>query len=222
VGVGERVEAVIVKWRTWRTLRTSGPLGDFYRAGGQDLLYRALPVTTGDLVIDGGGYHGSWTDEMLCRYGCRSIIFEPVAPFSAALRARYARNSNVEVLETALSNKTGRAKISFSMDGSSIFRPSSKGESFEISLLDFSAFLRERDISDVACLKLNIEGGEYDVLEQLIEVDLLRSIRSLLVQFHQVDSHSEMRRSRIQTALKRSHQCRFDYSFVWECWVRSG
>jgi FkbM family methyltransferase len=185
------------------------------------LLYENLPLKTDDLVIDGGGYHGNWTNEILCRYGCRSILFEPVPLFAESLRRRYASNSRVEVCEVALANRTGYARIAFAQNSSSIFLMPSDAEMLDIALLDFCSFLRERGIRELACLKLNIEGGEYDVLEQLISLNLLSMIRCLLVQFHRIEPQSEARRDLIQQALRKTHQCRFDYPFVWECWVRS-
>ncbi len=221
MGIGEKIETGLNIWRTWRRLRVVGPIGDFYRNGGQEQLYQNLPITPDDLVIDGGGYQGEWTDEMLCRYGCRSILFEPVPSFAESLRKRYAQNSRVEVREAALSNKTGHTRITFSMDGSSIFASPGDDTTFDIGLLDVSAFLRDRGIEEIACLKLNIEGGEYDVLEQLISQSLLGTVRCLLVQFHVIDSQSERRRASIQKALAKTHKCQFDYPLVWECWTRT-
>ena len=219
MGIGENIEAGLIKYRMWRRLRVVGPIGDFYRSGGQEQLYQNLPITPDDLVIDGGGYQGEWTDEMLCRYGCRSILFEPVPSFAESLRKRYARNSRVEVCEAALSNKTGHSSITFSLDGSSIFALPGNDTTFDIGLLDVSSFLRDRGIEEIACLKLNIEGGEYDVLERLISQNLLGTVRCLLVQFHVIDSQSEGRRASIQKALAMTHNCQFNYPFVWECWT---
>lgn len=221
MGIGEKIEAGLIKYRTWRKMRVVGPIGDFYRNGGQEQLYQNLPIAPDDLVVDGGGYQGEWTDEMLCRYGCRSILFEPVPSFAESLRKRYVRNSRVEVCEAALSNKTGHSRITFSMDGSSIFASPADATTFGISLFDVAAFLRDRGIEEIACLKLNIEGGEYDVLEQMILQNLLGTVRCLLVQFHVIDPQSEMRRASIQKALVKTHKCEFDYPFVWECWTRT-
>lgn len=221
MGIGERIELGLFKWRTWRNMHRVGAIGDFYRGGGQKQLYENLPLKTDDLVVDGGGYQGGWTDEMLCLYGCRSIIFEPVPLFAEFLRKRYAYNGRVEVFEAALANRAGLSPIAFSQDGSSIFSAPSGADMFDVCLLDFCAFLQKRGIGELACLKLNIEGGEYDVMEQFISLDLLNMVRCLLVQFHRIEPESEARRELIQKSLRKTHQCRFDYPFVWECWIRS-
>lgn len=221
MGIGERIEAGLNRYREWRKLSATGPIGDFYRSGGQEQLYRGLPIEPDDLVIDGGGYQGDWTDEMLCRYGCRSIIFEPVPQFAESLRQRYARNNRAEVCETALSDRSGHTKIVFSADGSSTFGSTDNAATFDIRLVDFAEFLRERKISEIACLKLNIEGGEYEVLREMAEQNLLSAVRCLLVQFHMIDSQSEAKRASIQKTLSKTHKCQFDYPFVWECWIRA-
>lgn len=220
MGIGEKIEAGLIKYRTWRKMRVVGPIGDFYRNGGQEQLYDNLPITPDDLVIDGGGYQGEWTDEMLCRYGCRSIIFEPVPQFAESLRQRYARNSRVEVCEAALSDRSGHTKITFSADGSSTFASTDNAVTFGIRLVDFAAFLRERNVSEIACLKLNIEGGEYEVLREMAEQNLLGAVRSFLIQFHIIDPDCTTKRAAIQNALAKTHKSEFDYPFVWERWDR--
>lgn len=168
---------------------------------------------------------GGFTNEIVIRYGCRSIIFEPVHNFADKLKLRYANNDRIEVIEAALSNRNDVGKIVFAMDGSSIFNARftnlSQNEMFEIKLICIKDFLLTRQINNVGLLKLNIEGSEYEVLEQLLDSNLLKSIRCLLVQFHRVDAQSEQRRSFIRDGLQKSHSCIFDFPFVWECWVRT-
>jgi FkbM family methyltransferase len=220
VGIGESIVSAIKSLQVHRLKHQTGAIGDFYRNGGQPQLFKNLPLRTDDLVIDGGGYQGAWTDEILCRYGCRSIIFEPMPLFAESLRNRYEYNGRVEVQEVGLSNKANRAKITLLNDGSSIFSHRSSSNEIDVVMIDFGMFLRERGTKELACLKLNIEGGEYDVLEQLADMGLLKVVRCLLVQFHSIEPQSQARRHMIQQILRKTHDCQFDYPFVWERWDR--
>ena len=46
-------------------------------------------LSSDDWIVDAGGFRGEWTDEMLCRYGAKVVIFEPNPPYAARLRDRY-------------------------------------------------------------------------------------------------------------------------------------
>src|SRR5690242_18771033 len=117
MGLGEKTVAAIEAFRRRRLLALSGPLGDYYRNGGNDLLYD-LPVATGELIIDGGGYEGAWSARMISLYGCRSLIFEPIPTFAVACASLFARNDLVEVRRAALGGSTRTATFPLEHDGS--------------------------------------------------------------------------------------------------------
>jgi FkbM family methyltransferase len=178
-------------------------------------------LASGDLVVDAGGYRGEWCDQILCRYGCRAAVLEPVPAYADALRSRYKGNSRVEVFQAALGAEAGRLPIAVAGEGSSLFRVSSTGEHVEVEILDAVAFLHRWPNEEIGCLKLNVEGAEYDILDRLLTVGVMARVRALLVQFHQVAGDSVERRASIQAALSRTHRCGFDYPFVWEYWARA-
>jgi len=213
------VEARARGLREWISRHQPGPPGAFYRAGGNSQLTNGLPLSSDDSVIDAGAYEGGWSDEILCRYGCRMFLFEPIPAFAARLRKKYGSNSRVEIFEAALGGEAGRAQISLQADGSSLYRASSAGGPM-VDVVDIAAFLDERLPNGAACLKLNIEGGEYDVLERLLNDGWASKLRVILIQFHRIAADSEERRSRIQRRLAETHSVKFDFPFVWECWIR--
>jgi hypothetical protein len=85
----------------------SGALGQFYRQGGNNLLVDGLELSSDDWVLDGGGYVGRWTEDVIARYGVRSVTVEPNPPFAANLRKRYLMNDRIEVIEGALGDTSG-------------------------------------------------------------------------------------------------------------------
>ena len=58
-GLGGQIIAVIKDQALRKRLAADGPIGDFYRAGDNILLYVELPLGQDDLVIDAGGYKGN-------------------------------------------------------------------------------------------------------------------------------------------------------------------
>jgi FkbM family methyltransferase len=172
-------------------------------------------VRSSDLVIDAGGYRGDWAAQMAAHYGCRIIVVEPVSEFYQDIVCRFAGNDRIQVLHAALGRTKGSVRITVAADSSSIF---GEGPCGEIVPLQDVAGLVPPEPAEIGCLKLNIEGAEYDVLERLAEAGILSRVRAFLIQFHQVGPDSEARRSAIRTVLAHTHELVFDYPFVWERW----
>lgn len=214
---GERIIRIIEDRRERKRKQSAGSLGDFYRAGGNDLLYAELPVSDADLVIDAGGYRGEWTAGMLTRYGCHSLIFEPVPKFAAHCSELFASNHRVQVEEAALGGESRRTSFSLSDNGTSEFL-STPQDAFTAEVHDVIAVLAGLETPTVACLKLNIEGGEYEVLERLLDTGEIKSCRSLLIQFHRQPDDWQQRYDRIVEKLNDTHEREWGYAMVWEKW----
>jgi hypothetical protein len=69
-------------------------------------------------------------------------------------------------------------------------------------------------------MKINIEGGEFELLERLIETGLIATIENLQVQFHNFEVGAPKRMAELQAALGRTHTPTYQYEFVWENWAR--
>ena len=67
-------------------------------------------------------------------------------------------------------------------------------------------------------MKVNIEGGEYDLLEGLIENGLTARIRNIQVQFHDFVPNAYERMKNIQLSLSKTHKITYQFEFVWENW----
>lgn len=104
-------------------------------------------------------------------------------------------------------------------DGSSIFKESQQKVAIEFE--DVASFFDEFNIKDVDLMKINIEGGEYELLTRLIETGLIKQIKQLQIQFHDIESDSELKMKNICDNLALTHSPTFQYDFVWENWVRN-
>ncbi|MFC1766308.1 FkbM family methyltransferase [Planctomycetota bacterium] len=187
---------------------------------GDNRLRFDYPLTSQSLVLDLGGYQGQWASDLYARYRCKMKIFEPVATFSAAIDERFCVNDDIEVYPYGLGASSRAETIHLSADGSSIFRKS--GETETIQIVDIRQWFQEHNVSQVQLMKINIEGGEYELLERMIECELMDRIDNIQVQFHELSSASKKRMEAIQQELRRTHCLTYQYIFVWENWTRRG
>jgi FkbM family methyltransferase len=218
--IGEYVISLIKRRRDEKQKNLPGPHGDFYRNGGIELLYD-LPVNTGSLVIDVGGYAGIWSSTMIARYGCRSEIFEPFPAYFNNCKRIFQKNELVRVHDVALGGSERNAEFIFTADGTSEFiKKHSKSEIIKVKVIDVSKFFDHLSEESISCMKLNIEGGEYEVLERLISSNQVGLCKSFLIQFHSQPNGWQERLKVIETSLKKTHTRVWCYPMVWEKWVR--
>jgi hypothetical protein len=120
------------------------------------------------------------------------------------------------VHDFGLASSNRLERITIAQDGSSLFKQGKASQ--EVRLVSIIDFLRERDIHQIDLMKINIEGGEYELLEHLIATNWIRHIRNLQVQFHDFIPNAEQRMRRIQAGLAQTHSLTYQYVFVWENW----
>ena len=80
--------------------------------------------------------------------------------------------------------------------------------------------LDELGAPQIDLMKVNIEGGEYDLLPALIDAGIMPRIGILQVQFHLFSADDIPRRDAIRAHLAQTHDCDWSYDFVWEQWSR--
>ena len=154
---------------------------------------------------------------MIVRYGTRSLIFEPVPSFAEGLMSRFRENDRVVVIHAGLGGSQRQQEIFVDRDGSSIVR-GKENPSVHVQLLDVASVFAGISDSMVDCMKINIEGAEYELLDAMISANLLTRVRALLIQFHDIGSGSHRSRAAIQDEMSKTHECVFDYEFLWERW----
>lgn len=184
--------------------------------GGDRTLVYDFPLSPASTVLDVGGFEGNWSAEIVARFGCRAHVFEPVRAFADAIGVRFHGTPAIHVHALGLSAKTGVEIISLASDASSTFKGSEHAA--EVQMVDVAEWLEEHGIVQIDVAKINIEGGEYDLLDRLIETGWHRKTHNILVQFHDFVPDAEARMERIRTELRKTHTATFSYRFVWECW----
>lgn len=94
----------------------------------------------------------------------------------------------------------------------------SGSENRVIKLVKAADFLKENNIKTIDLMKINIEGGEYALLEHLIEAGHIKEIKNIQIQFHDFVPDADKRMCKIQSGLEETHFLTYQYRFVWENW----
>lgn len=193
--------------------------GEFFKDSGGELLLRH-DLGPQSLVLDVGAYIGDWTAEIVSRYRSEVIAFEPLPFYYGALVRRFEQTKQVRVRRYGLAEASGPSSMGMAQMGSSEFL---KKDPVRVIMRDVAAVFEELVGREVALMKVNIEGGEYKLLERMIQQDLLPRVCKLMVQFHEQwpspEESGPWRQSLVER-IELTHQPEFKYPFVWECWVR--
>jgi len=188
----------------------------WFRDQGDKILRLDYDLGENSLVFDVGGYEGQWASDIFGRYCCPIHIFEPVGKFAEQIEYRFKGNKEIIVHKSGLADKNTTVPITLSNDGSSVFIQGSTLE--QIQLIKAMDFIEQNGIIKIDLMKINIEGGEYDLLEHLIKSGFVINIQNIQIQFHDFVPNAETRMLKIQRSLSTTHDLTYQYVFVWENW----
>ena len=67
-------------------------------------------------------------------------------------------------------------------------------------------------------MKINVEGAEYKILNELINNKSISKISNLQVQFHMFDENNNNEYEPLIQKLSETHELSWRFPFVWENW----
>lgn len=160
-----------------------------------------------DVVIDLGAYRGEWSNEIRARYGCCVIAVEPTDAIDGY---------PCEYIKKAAWLFDGKLRFG----GAFYYTSAFEDQTHEYECFDVNSLLSRFD--EIALLKINIEGGEYDLLEHIYRAGLMPRIKDLQIQFHLIEGEDSITRyEAIEDLLCETHSLAlFEYPFCWENWRR--
>lgn len=150
----------------------------------------------GDVAVDLGANVGEFTVPMAAT-GAQVYAFEPDPHALTLLRKAVSGFNNVTLVPAAAGVTDGQAAL-YRKDGfdkepdratksSSLFAQKSNvdpASAVEIQVIDLARFLAELG-RPVALIKMDIEGGEVDVMETLLDSPLCQQIAEIYVETHE-------------------------------------
>lgn len=185
---------------------------------GDSTLRLDYPLSPDSVVLDLGGYQGDFADEIYKKYKCKIYLFEPVPSFYESCVERFKNNSDVVCLNYGLAAESAHWEIALSDNASSFSSHIARAEVSLVEVRETITAIKGLGVERIDLLKINIEGGEFDILPMIIDSGLIENIDNLQIQFHNFIKDADKKRDAIRTALGRTHEEVWSYEFVWENW----
>jgi FkbM family methyltransferase len=191
----------------------------WYKARDEKKLRVKYPLNKNSIVFDVGAFHGVWAQQMHDLYGCTVYCFEPIPATFKELQK--VESEHIKCYQFGIGNSDRSQHIEFAKDASSFFSPVQDGKNRVLAYVRTMGFaLNALDIDRVDLIKSNIEGSEYEMFEYMIEHNILDKFEHIQIQFHRNVPDFESRRENIRKALSKTHNCMYNYDFIWESWSR--
>lgn len=185
-------------------------------------------LTSLSTVVDIGMYKGDFTEKIWNKFQCNIFGFEPIMLYFfeayEKLHKKDLNNKKINLYNFGLSNRSGIEYICVNGDESSLYNFVTD-QSIKITLVSFDKiFSGILNSVNIDLLKVNIELGEYDLIEHLIETGNIRMIINLQVQFHFFKNRFDNTRKNdklierkeiIYDKLKETHKITYDYPWIW-------
>ncbi len=179
------------------------------------------PLTPDSVVMDLGCYEGTFAAKIHEKYGCRVFAFEPVPAFFDRCRARFNGHvPKVIVLNLAVGGDNGEVEGRIKGDMSGQF--ADQGEQWTARMIDMLQAMELIGATKVDLLKINIEGGEFALLENMVLTKLAPAFGNIQVQWHSVVPNYQARYDALQAELAKTHHLTFDAGWVWQNWRLNG
>jgi len=197
-------------------LMLSPELREWRRLDGNLSLRLDYPIQPSDTVVDAGGFKGQFASDIYARFRCRVHVYEPIEEFASIIERRFAANPDIAIHKYGLAGSKREENLYVDEDATS-----SMVDSGKLQQVSLASVVDEVDaVGDIALMELNIEGGEYEVLEALIASGRIKRIRYLQIQFHDFVPNAVDRRQSVLEGLSSSHSVQWVYPFLWESWKR--
>lgn len=168
-----------------------------YSRGAMNMLLQFL--RPGDLFLDCGANMGEVTGTLLPT-GADFVCFEPDPFCFAELTRQFGDHDRVDLRNVALATKAGKAQFFRHQDFDADNRKTASttmvagkknigygAASFEAKLIDFPALVEKtlNDRGEITVLKMDVEGAELDIVDEMMRRDLFDGIRVSLIETHE-------------------------------------
>jgi FkbM family methyltransferase len=180
-------------------------------------------IDKNSIIISGGvGKDISFELDLIELIHCKVFLFDPSPTGKETINKLKKIPENLIFIPKGLGRKSESLNFSFPEnpeEGSFTIQRKKIHQTTKFQLTSVTDFCNEKKISEIACLKLDIEGFEYEVLDDVLNNSDLR-IHQILVEFHHF--FEEIPKSKTKRILrllytkgyKKIHRNEMDYSFI--------
>jgi FkbM family methyltransferase len=181
-----------------------------------------LDMNPGSVIIDLGTYKGYTAKLLATLYPVSTIYsFEPMIDFYNEAVLECSTQKNINVLPFGLGNGNFDFYMDEQGDSTSMIIGNKSATGTKCVMRDFFEVLSEKNISEIDLLHINIEGGEYDLLDYIFSNSFHLRVRHLIVQFHYPSTVNDEKLHRYYDIMSQNHELIYDYRYVWVRWSRT-
>lgn len=215
----------------WAAMGYSPGMRRFFHAARADpAILVDANVPQGAVVLDVGAFEGSWASRVLARldegaerpHDVLIHAFEPEAGAVDRMRSSpVGHDPRVAIHPFGLAGRTRVESLIMAGPGSTVLdhdATGSGGDRVTVELRDVDEVLRDLGVERVHFAKVNIEGGEYELIDRLHETGWLARMGPVIVQFHEFAPHAHRARRRNRRQLAHTHRRTWAYGWVYERW----
>lgn len=174
------------------------------------------------VVFDLGGYRGWFAENIYNKFKCNVYVFEPCKSFSNIIEQNFKDISKVRVFDYGIYDQTSEVKFNTVEDGSSIADLSGVNLNDDnldiVKVKSFKDVVEDLNVDHIDLLKMNVEGAEYSILNNIFENGYTAKIKNFQIQFHDVVPNSHQLLIKIREELSKTHKQDWNYEWVWESW----
>jgi len=193
-------------------------------------------LTKESIVLDIGANIGIWTEQIYNKYHPKMYCFEPVKYTFSTLKQKFKDNPDFKLYRFGLGSEDRDCIIyttnEIGGDASEFLEKKrqriisdniTKVETCKIR--EFISFVNGEGLSHIDLMTLNCEGGEYEIMEHLIDKDYVKNIYCLLISFHTPECGVKVpdylnRMNKIRDNLSKTHVCEWCWPGIWEKWIK--
>lgn len=184
----------------------------------EELIKKLSPLRELSFVVDVGAYEGEFTEKIASLYNCHIALFEPHPIKFNELCSKFYNKQNIECFPFGLGSENGATLLYLRAAGSSLFKEWANSDScYEVQIRKLSGVMESRLWERIDLLKLNCEGAEYGIIDDLYENNFLQKVSEVVVQFHKIDGYKSKYEKAVEILSKTHEQT---WKFKWEIWKR--
>ena len=86
-------------------------------------------------------------------------------------------------------------------------------------MISITDFLEQNQIKQVHLIKINIEGDEYDLLNDLINKNQIDVFDQMLIQFHYYKFENYINFKNLRLSILKTHDEYYNLNFVWSKYI---
>jgi FkbM family methyltransferase len=171
------------------------------------------------VVFDIGGYKGDFASEVASRFQSKIFVFEPVEKFYLYTKARFKKNPTISIFQYGLGGKNETFEIEEDENKTQMKASSKQKKTIKVEVKDIETVIRDLNITKIDLMKINIEGGEYELLEKIFKMGFMDKVLDFQIQFHDFVPDADQKKASVTEKLKKTHKCTWSYQYIWENWT---